>query len=55
MLLCDIHKTNQIESNSQLKALMCGAICCCVISTKLIKLKAIHNALFGYSMGMDAV
>ncbi len=42
-MLCDIHKSNQIESNSQLLFLEYEHICCCVISTKVIKLKAIHN------------
>ena len=41
--LCDIHKSNQIESNSQLVGCTAFAYFCCVISTKVIKLKAIHN------------
>ena len=41
--LCDIHKSNQIESNSQQITFIITIIKCCVISTKVIKLKAIHN------------
>ena len=43
--LCDIHKSNQIESNSQRNIYISPAFYCCVISTKVIKLKAIHNGL----------
>ena len=43
VLLCDIHKSNQIESNSQLYKKTPITTICCVISTKVIKLKAIHN------------
>ena len=41
--LCDIHKSNQIESNSQRFQKRELIIVSCVISTKVIKLKAIHN------------
>ena len=41
--LCDIHKSNQIESNSQHFVYLYPFDECCVISTKVIKLKAIHN------------
>ena len=41
--LCDIHKSNQIESNSQPPRWGVRGEICCVISTKVIKLKAIHN------------
>ena len=42
-MLCDIHKSNQIESNSQRLCSIHKQRDCCVISTKVIKLKAIHN------------
>ena len=42
-MLCDIHKSNQIESNSQRVVYWSGSEESCVISTKVIKLKAIHN------------
>ena len=42
-MLCDIHKSNQIESNSQRAAHRILNEDGCVISTKVIKLKAIHN------------
>ena len=42
-MLCDIHKSNQIESNSQLALYQEYNVNRCVISTKVIKLKAIHN------------
>ena len=41
--LCDIHKSNQIESNSQQVPANLFGEKGCVISTKVIKLKAIHN------------
>ena len=43
--LCDIHKSNQIESNSQLFGYNVDVEGGCVISTKVIKLKAIHNLI----------
>ena len=42
-MLCDIHKSNQIESNSQPDGTSLAQAKGCVISTKVIKLKAIHN------------
>ena len=42
-MLCDIHKSNQIESNSQRMQTVWTEEGSCVISTKVIKLKAIHN------------
>ena len=42
-MLCDIHKSNQIESNSQQSSAARFRFLRCVISTKVIKLKAIHN------------
>ena len=42
-MLCDIHKSNQIESNSQHVNSFGRKTLSCVISTKVIKLKAIHN------------
>ena len=44
-MLCDIHKSNQIESNSQPANSTPQGFVGCVISTKVIKLKAIHNLL----------
>ena len=44
-MLCDIHKSNQIESNSQRTGCSKSFSDSCVISTKVIKLKAIHNYL----------
>ena len=38
-VLCDIHKSNQIESNSQQKQIPTLLNLRCVISTKVIKLK----------------
>ena len=48
-MLCDIHKSNQIESNSQQNPYTCISMNRCVISTKVIKLKAIHNKEMEYS------
>ena len=53
--LCDIHKSNQIESNSQLNKIVFTADNSCVISTKVIKLKAIHNLYYFQSLAHFAV
>ena len=54
-MLCDIHKSNQIESNSQLITLTNKLFTGCVISTKVIKLKAIHNVVDDSQLGNTAV
>ena len=53
--LCDIHKSNQIESNSQLGFFLNIFSYSCVISTKVIKLKAIHNFSLSFSERSFAV
>ncbi len=53
--LCDIHKSNQIESNSQRFPHQTHLLYSCVISTKVIKLKAIHNADEPLQFNDDAV
>ena len=55
MELCDIHKSNQIESNSQLSKALTISSEGCVISTKVIKLKAIHNTSTAKIEGFKAV
>ena len=54
-VLCDIHKSNQIESNSQRQGFNILKLLSCVISTKVIKLKAIHNAKFKMQLTEAAV
>ena len=53
--LCCIYENTNFESNSQLLTISKPSFCCCVVSTKIQILKAIHNSEAQKKYGIQVV